>query len=243
MTEQLLQGRYAPISSEMGFLKCDARAAADAFAAWQRPAQHSRGVELRIDEVRGDVSTRLDNLLPLTSVEARRYLFLPTHSSWTAFVDNGWSGTDVFSVVSFLALQIECVGVRAVSVPHTYRHGTKGPLGRYGATIFELYSPSPTDCSFLNIKRSIAAAHDGSRWQFNADGTVMDFERTESYHERQIRDRFTPELLAEYLRRLEIQMFSEAFFSVPVPGYLVSKQGTCAPGLREYTLEEVQASY
>src|ERR1700677_4179807 len=107
MTNQVLGDRYAPITSEMGFLECDAKTAAGAFQEWQDPIQSGRGVRLNQRELIGDLPTRIEKLLPLTSVEARRFLFSPTRShSWAAYLDNGWRGTDVFSTVSYLSRTI-----------------------------------------------------------------------------------------------------------------------------------------
>ncbi len=243
MPSQLFDDRYAPVTSEIGFLECDAKTTADAFQEWQLPIQSGRGVRLDRREVVGDLPTKVEYLLPLTSVEARRFLFFPSASNWTAYLDSGWRGTDVFSTVSYLATKIGCRGIRAVSVPHTMRKTPTGELGRYGATILEVYAVDSSNCSFLNIRRSISAANDGGRWRFDANGEPLDFEQLDRYKARQIRDRFTPETLDEYLRNFGITFFSPDFYNVAQPGYLISKDGPCAPGLKEYSLEEARMGF
>jgi hypothetical protein len=242
MPTQLLDDRYAPITSEIGFLECDAKAAADAFQGWQTPIQSGRGVCLSRREVVGDLRTKILNLLPLTSVEARRFLFSPTAGNWTAYLDNGWRGTDVFSTVSHLATTVGCRGIRAVSIPHTMRKTATGELGRYGATMLEVYAAHPSGCSFLNIRRSISVANDGGRWRFDANGDPLDFEQLERYRARRIRDRFTPDLLQDYLSNLGIHLFALDFYEAPQPAYLIAKEGPTAPGLKTYSLEEARAS-
>ena len=74
----------------------------------------------------------------------------------------------------------------------------------------------------------------------NLEEKRLDLER---YKAQQIRDRFTPEMLDEYLRNFGIQFFSPDFYNVPQPTYLISKEGPCAAGLKEYSLEEARTSF
>lgn len=163
MKNQLYDNLYAPILSEVGFIECNLATATDAFMDWQQPIQLARSVYLKRQEVHGDLSEKIKNLLPLTSSESRRFLFLPTKSRWTAYLDNGLNGSDVFSVVSFLATKIGCFGLRGTSIPNTIRKEINGEKGRYGATLFEVYSNDNCDCDFLNIRRSIASINDGGK--------------------------------------------------------------------------------
>jgi hypothetical protein len=242
MPSQLYDDWYAPITSEIEFLECEANTAADAFQEWQHPIQSGRGVRLNRREFIGEFSTKLESLLPLTSHEARRILFVPTASEWSAYLENGWRGNDV-STVSHLSRVMRCRAIRAVSVPHSMRKTPTGELGRYGATILEVYAADSSGCSFLNVQRSVFAANDGGRWKFGANGQPFDFEDLERYKARQIRDRFTPGMLDEYLRYFGIQFYSPDFYNVSQPGFLISKEGPCAAGLKEYSLEEARKSF
>ncbi len=243
MVSQLFDDKYAPITSEIGFLECDPKKAADAFQEWQNPIQARRGIRLNRREVAGDLPTRIQMLLPLTSVEARRFLFSPTRGNWTAYLDNGWRGTDVFSTVSYLSSTIGCRGIRAVSVPHGVRKIGGKEHGRSGATILELYVADSSSCSFHNIRRSVSAVYEG-RWTFNATGEPpLEFEQLERYKVRRVRDRFTPDMLDEYLRNFGIHFFSPDFYDVPQPAYLIWKEGPSAPGLQEYSLDQARMGF
>ncbi|MCE9527553.1 MAG: hypothetical protein K8R36_16045 [Planctomycetales bacterium] len=242
MANQLFDDRYAPITSEIEFLECDAKTAADAFQEWQRPIQSGRGVRINRQELNGCFPTKIECLLPLTSVERRRFLFMPTKSNWTACLDNGWRGNDV-SAVSHLSRAMRCRAIRADCVPHTMRKTPTGEIGRYGATIFELYAADSSGGSFLSVQRSIFSANDGGRWKFGANEQPLDFEQLERYTARQIRDRFTSEMLDEYLRHFGIQFFSPDFYELPQPAYLISKEGPCAVGMKEYSLDEARATF
>ncbi len=243
MSSQLFDDRYAPITSEIEFLECDAKVAVDAFQEWQFPIQSRRGVRLDRREVSGDFTTKIECLLPLTSVERRRFLFLPTASSWAAYLDSGWQGTDV-STVSFLSRKLGCRAIRAVSIPDTIRKTPSGEVGRYGATILEIYAADSRGCSFLNVRRSISAVNDGGRWRFDASGEPpLDFEQLDRYKARQVRDRFTPEMLDDYLRNFGIGFFAPDFYNIAKPAILIAKEGPCAAGLKEYSLNEARMSF
>jgi hypothetical protein len=242
MATLLYDDRYAPITSEIEFLECDAKTAADAFQQWQTPIQSARGLRLDRRSVCGDFATKIESLLPLTSGERCRSLFAPTASNWSAYLDNGWRGTDV-SAVSHLSRNLGVRAIRAVCVPHTVRKVGGGEVGRSGATIFELYAADSASCSFLNVRRSVYAAYDG-RWTFQACGEPpLDFEQLERYQARQIRDRFTPEMLEQYLRNFGIRFFGPDFYDVPQPAFLISKEGPCTAGMKEYSLGEARAGF
>lgn len=242
MPNQLFDDRYAPITSEIEFLECDAKTAADAFQEWQHRIQSGRGVRLNRRELVGDLPAKLESLLPLTSHEARRFLFLPTQSNWTAYFENGWRGNDV-SAVSYLSRKMGWRAIRADCVPHTMRKTPAGEHGRYGATILEVYAADSSGCSVLNVRRSIGVVNDGGRWAFDIQGEPFDFEDLERYKAREIRDRFTPEMLQEYLNALGIRFFSVDFYNTAQVAYLISKEGPCAAGLKEYSLDEARASF
>jgi hypothetical protein len=87
---------------------------------------------------------------------------------------------------------------------------------------FELFADHPTD--FLNYERTITVTKEATRWEFEADGTVQPFERTEKYKERRIKDRFTPEMLEEYCAALGIRLFDPAFYGPD--GWLIEDPDT-----------------
>ena len=115
--ESLLNNRLAPITDTFGFLQCDIQKAVVAYLAWQTPIQAARFVSLEQSALRSSLQDGLLSLLPLTSVERRRFLFTPTASSWTAFFDNGHQSTDAFSPLSYLARTVGCQALRLSYVP------------------------------------------------------------------------------------------------------------------------------
>ena len=235
----LLNDSYAPMTSEIGFLRCTAQAAAEAYVKWQTPIQAARGVGLQVKARSGPLSDHLQSQLPLTSVERRRSLFLPTAGPWTAYFDNGWRGPDAFSVVSHLARTIGCRGARAAFVEHAQRQETGRLPGRPGAVIFETYAATDTD--FLNTERSVALVFEGGKWDFSKAGKLLPFEDAAAYEQRQVRLRFDLAMLQRYLHAIDIEAFDDSFYPADKPGYLVSKNGPSSPAMKEHSLASVRA--
>ena len=232
--KELFDGRMAPATDTIGFLRSEVNVAADAFRDWQGAIQRPRGVTLSRSDLDGSFAKSILRLQPLTSVEQRRYLFIPTRSDWTAVLDNGHQGTDAFSITSFLAEKIGCDGLRVTAIPER-------PSMTYPATILEMYAPTRTD--FLNITRSISATFDGKRWEFSASGQMQPFENPERYEATNIKHRFDGEMMNAYLTELGVSAFDEDFYQpIGEAAILVEKSGPIAPSSREFMLTGEQTS-
>lgn len=234
----LLEDRWAPMTSEMGFLETGAEQAARAFAAWQAGLVAPRGVAVEVRPVSGTLEQVLAALLPLSSPETRRDLFIPTRGAWTGYVENGWGGTDAASVMAYMARTVGCRGLRVVAVPNTLREDK----GRYGAVMLEVYGPHRTDRR--NYLRTLYAANDGGRWVFGQSGEPFPFEKLERYQERRVKDRFTFDMLEEYLGHLGLSPFEEDFYLPEgAPAWMVEKRGPVFPTHEEYTLAQARADF
>ena len=233
----LFDGRYWPSTAEIGFLEIDPGVAADFYAKWQQRLQAERGGSAVLTErsTESGFSGALESLLPLTSVERRRIIFVPTSSQWCAYLDNGWQGSDAFSVVSYLSRQLSCRGVKFRYQPHTAEKSADGWVGIFGATILEIYGPERTE--WLNTVRSIFTSFDMGKWQFGAQGAIQNFEDVGHYVRRNIASRFNLEILDDYLNNLDINAFDEHFY---VPGnafFHVEKTGPMNPDVKNYTFD------
>jgi hypothetical protein len=235
----LLEDRWAPVTSTMGFLELEAEQAAQAFATWQRGLMTPRGISVEVLPVSGTLEQVLSRLLPLTSGETQRHLFIPTRSAWTAYVTHVWTGTDAASPMASMARRLSIRCLRVVAVPHTLR----GNQGRYGAVMLDVFGPEQPG-EILNYVRSIYAANDGGRWVFGHSGEPFPFEKLEQYQARRVRDRFTFEMLKDYLRHLGLAPFEEDFYMPPgYRAWLIQKTGPFTTPGREYTLEEARAAH
>jgi hypothetical protein len=234
----LLEDRWAPVTEEMGFLELGAEQAAQAFAHWHKGLEISRGFTIEVLPVTGTLEQVLSRLLPLSGGETQRRLFIPTRSAWTAYVSNQWTGTDAASPISYMARWLSIRGLRVVAVPHTLR----GNQGRYGAVMLGVYGPEQPG-KISNTVRALGASNDGGRWVFDQSGEPFPFEQVEKYQARRVRDRFTFEMLKDYLRHLGLAPFEEDFYMPPGScAWLIQKTGPFAPGHKEYTLEEARAA-
>ncbi len=91
--------------------------------------------------------------------------------------------------------------------------------------------------------RALAASNDGGRWVFDQEGEPFAFEQVEQYQARRVRDRFTFEMLKDYLRHLGLSPFEEDFYLPPGScAWLVQKTGPFTTVGREYSLEEARAA-
>jgi hypothetical protein len=219
----LLDDAFAPITSEFGFVETDLETLADWWMDRQESIQRTQGVSFRCVNADGPLAQQLSRLLPLTSVERRRWLLIPTGSGWTAVFDNGWRGGDAAGL-SLSAKKLGCRAVRVVAVPDGG--------GQCGARIFELYGPAETD--FLNYQRTISVANDGGRWRLDRGGTPLPAEDSSWFASRMVKDRFRVEHLAALLGTFGLDAFNESFYR-PI-GKLIEKHGPPVKGSVEYDL-------
>jgi len=213
----LLDDQYAPITSDVGFLELPVERVANGLLAWMR--RNGRNAEEgEVSEAFPEILRRLE---PLRSGIPTRELVLETRSSWTAYFANGIGGGDPTTPVSYLSRTLGCRGVTARAMPHTVDL-FEGRCGRHGSLQFQLFGPRRTE--FLNYVRTIDLTHDGSAWQFSANGEPQPYETTEQYRARRKTDRFTSEMLESYCRALGIELFEPSFYGPR--GVLISSQPT-----------------
>jgi len=141
---------------------------------------------------------------------SQRVLFLSTRGRWTCCFDNGAKGGNPFTIVGELSQQMHCRGISCGCIPNTLTRGDKGKPGTWGAVKFTLFAPDKRD--FLNVDRSVSVINDIGGWEFNTVGSVQDFEQVERYKANRIVDRFTPEMLEDYCRALDISLFDANFY-------------------------------
>lgn len=209
-----------PTTWEFALLECPRDVAASSFMKWLERLDQQPSAR----QVSGSFQTHLNSLLPLTAGDLRRFLFLSTSQSWTAYFDNGVRGSDTSSL-SYLALTIGCRVIRIVDTPEG--------SGSLGASVLEIYGPHDTD--YLNYIRSIAAYNEGKKWRFETQGPPLPFEDLESYRRRRIRDRFTPDMLRQYVSALHAAPFATANYG---DGVLIERGDPEPHGIEKFTFAE-----
>ena len=190
--------------------------------------------------IAGDLSNAVSALPPLCTPVPMRFLFVPTSSDWTAFLDNGRLGTYAVGPMKVLAGRIGCQGLAVTSVPHTMPSRVERTTkGRYGANMMEVYGPDGS------LVRSISAANDGGKWRFDQSGTPFDFEDTPSYDKRKVADRFTVDHLDDYAKHLGLDPFEERFYmpDASLQAILLARNDSVRPSpdpYAEYSIEAIQ---
>lgn len=240
----LLDGRYAPTTSCIGFLEMPHTRAVEVFTTWHRDIhkpggfadqeEHQRmqgavrvvgtavprtpgsGPTIETHPVAGPLSHALEALPPLTAGANRRFLLVPTRSKWTAYFDNSLLGTDAAGPMGYLSRANKCRGLRIYAAADTL--GTKS---LYDKAKRGVYGASifelygPEQTDWLNMIRVVCAMNDGGRWRFEVSGTQQPYEEPETYKARLIRDKFPFALLDKYCRALGLQPFDDDFYLPP----------------------------
>ena len=209
-TDALLLGdRYAPVTSSFGFLRADLEAVSETLRAW-REQLHGAATATRLDD---DVEQALRRLEPLTTGVLPRELVIGTRDpEWTAVVDCTIPFGNEVATVAHLSKALLTQGLAVTSKPSVKGAGDRP--ARYGARQFQLFGPLQTE--FSNYVRSISVTQDGSRWRFDANGTVQDFEDKAAYERRLVRERFTSRTLVDYCAALGLAPFDDAFYTGPI---------------------------
>lgn len=231
MIRTLLGDRFAPITSSIGFLQMGLDDAVEALSEWRGRLLGTVVTE----EIKVGFPECLRALEPLTGGVRPRELLVDASADWTAYFDCSLRGTDAVSTIGYLSRTVGCQGLAIRTVPHTVdlRDVEKR---RMGAMQFELFGPLQTD--FLNYVRTIALSYDGSRWVFEANGTEQWFEDVEAYKARKARDRFTTEMLEQYCRALDLDVFDPSAYGPRA--VLIRTPTATAKGGYVMTLEEAQ---
>jgi hypothetical protein len=223
----MLIEKWHPVTHDFGLIEAPLENVVAALLAWHR----SIGIDYERKEITTSSAAAFDSLPPL-SIGKQRKLFVHTTSDWTAYYQNGIQGSDPFPVTNYLAKTMGVLGMRVCS--------TEAP---YPANIWEVYAPeSLGGVPPLCYLRSVAAMNDGGPWVFDLSGTPFEFEQVDSYTKPKKKDRFTRDMLCDYLAHFGIQPFSDSFLHVgeSKPAVLL-QQIRPTPPIPEYSLAEVVA--
>jgi hypothetical protein len=196
----LLSERFAPITESFGFLEVPLNEAVQALGDWRKRLYRA----VTVTPLSAGFPESLRALEPLVAGTRPREM-LVSAGKWTVYFDCGANGTDAVSVVGNLSRLLKCQAVLVTSKPDI-RYVPGVTPGRSGHVLWELLGPIETD--FLNYVRSVGVTFDEGRWRFDASGTVQDFEDTQAYASRRIRDRFNSEMLERYCQEMGIDVFN-----------------------------------
>jgi hypothetical protein len=168
--------------------------------------QHSRYVF--VSHFAQSLEEALAGLLPIATTIATRYVLASTaNPPWVVCFNNrAWYTSDTALAAWFS----ESLGARCVSAlrqEHTARLTPGGSEGDFGGSDFRVYREGA-------LERSIGCICDGGPWVFSQAGAPYPFEQTERYKARDRRNRFVPDMVAEYLAALALFPFDDRFYTV-----------------------------
>lgn len=218
-----------PLTKSVGLISAELSGAADAYEKWQNAILGEYGMWVTRREITGPPQQLLEELLPLTSPVPMRSVFISTRSKWTAYFNNWVGGTEPIGPMKVLARRLGCDAMRVTLSRQTLPdRPSKEDEGTFGSVIWEVYGPDG------KTRRSVYAANDGGSWKFGAKGTPFAFEDTDAYVRKKVRDRFTEEMLKEYLAAMGARPADESWYGQD--GVLFSRGGKAPIGLCEHEL-------
>ncbi|PZE33902.1 hypothetical protein [Curtobacterium sp. MCPF17_031] len=199
----LFDGRLDAFTRSIAFIEAPLAEVEAAYRSWARYIEeHGNGKRL-FRPVSGSVDVALGQLEPVT-YPGGDALLLETGSRWTAAFSR--SGDILFAQT--LGNLMQRRNVRTSFSPHVRREGR--PV-RYGNRAFAL-------ADGRGQLRSLQASFQ-SRWQWNATGESLPFERSDAVMAERIPDRLTLDDINAYCEHLGIQRNEPSFYGPS--GFLV----------------------
>lgn len=234
----LFDNALAPLTYHIGFLQVGVAQLAAGYAEWM---EWLVAVNMEIKDshtqkpMTGTLYDVLQTLPPLTEIE-NKIVFVPTASNWTAIFVNFWRG-DLYSKVAHLARRLGCRGINMMSVPVAIdeRAGNWRTLG------IQVFGPQKPNI-ISNMERVIGIVRDNNRLRLVSNGTPFPFERLDQYQAKRVKDRFTQDLLEQYMAEFGLFPFDESFY-MPAgggPAILDEKQYPSHVVHKTYTIDEIR---
>lgn len=188
-----------PATAAVGFIHADLQTVLKFVDAWKVPQGSLKPTRFRANLV--DALTRLS---PLSGMKT---LYIECRNGWTA----------VFRAEKEFKegeIAYPCRNIASDGIKATYLYSDDDPdnqRAKNGAVMFSTYKGHATD--FLNYARSVCLIAYEGRWSFEQGGEPQSYERLDLYQAKRARDRFSLEVLIEYLRAAGIDPCDPSFFT------------------------------
>jgi hypothetical protein len=131
-------------------------------------------------------------------------LIFQAKNGWVGFMENLITGTEIRRITQ-IATRID-INKESIGVQAWYGGGRKIANGWSGGS-FSLFGGKDN----YGQKRHIMLS-DQDKWEFDQSGEPLSFEDVEKYKEKLVRNRFTPEMLQQYLLHYGIDFFNDDFY-------------------------------
>lgn len=239
MTRKPFDGRFEPITYEIGFLRADFDSVVEVYTDWMRSllrlpkyrtfrsltnnpllkflarpideAVRRRRSASEHYEVRPLKAAKRNPLLEFGILEpvGGQNIFWEAADGWVAHLGNGSRGADVDSTMSVLTRDLSCVGVIIHCNPHVRSKEKSRHILLYGSRGFRLIGPNRD--KWYESVRSLQVSYQ-SRWEFDSYGEPQPFEQVECYEEKDVKKRLTPRMVEDYARALGIRFTEDDFY-------------------------------
>lgn len=187
----ILLGAYRPMTDHIGFVNAPLDKVVSFCNAWLCPQGRDPA-----EEFRASFDEAMQRMLP----PDRKILLIECKSGWTSLFGD---------TVSYISEELHCRGVEATYIEDTYN--PKMYEGEMGSVQLQVFEQHPTDSHYYG--RSISVTNDEGRWGLHLGGDPLPFEDVTRYKARRVRDRFTKEMLIEYLQGFGIDAYNRSFYT------------------------------
>ncbi len=218
----LFNSKYAPLTNRIAFLHAPIGDVLKAHENWAKNLVEPIPYKIMIHK--GSFESLLESSLSFKY--PCRDIILQTSTHWTAYYHNQLTITYFAERISRI-LSIETIIAEAL--PSYFGKVING----WGGGMFSYFNKG-------ELVRNLMLS-DQDRWEFDIYGTPFPFEDVEKYKERYVRNRFTIEMLNNYLQEFGIDFFNENFY-MPEGGqaYIIEQVRQPWPNEETMTLAEIR---
>lgn len=219
-------GELAPMLQDIGFIKAPIGKVVETYSGWIDKLEQGN---FKVKELEGNLKEIVLQLQPLSNW--RKRIFIPTKSEWVAYTDSELRPE--IGKVKIVGKRLNCETLQVSAFFNS--RGTKNVNG-WGGGDFAYHIGN-------ELQRYVYMMWD-DKWVFGTGGNPLPFEETETYNQKLVRNRFTPEMLDRYLKNFGIDFFNEDFYMPQESkAYLFELKRDLYPNEKEMTLEQVRQLY
>lgn len=198
--------RYAPVTTAFSIVDISYDEVLPFWIDWTTNLQKMLKWSAPVEHIACSLTEKLDLLLPL---DGQKRLLTETADGKIAVFSNMPHG-DGSSDAAYLAAVFKKVRIMVTMTTP----GMVGEVEKLGSTQFgwEDYGNNVRQKPGGQKHRSISA-HKESRWEWHEGGDPFPWEEFETYKERRIKDRMTPEMVERYCRHFGIELFDPDYYA------------------------------
>ena len=191
--------KYAPFTDCIGFIQCDVTLAAEKLMEWVTGWKNESFSSITCKSYSNQFSEVLELMQPFDCPE--KICLFECADGWTGYIENrDRTETGRITIIArFISDTKESIAVQAW--PKSNGNKTVNGWGGGGMQ----YSQG------ANLIRNIFLS-DQDKWELDFYGEPLPFEEIETYKERFVKNKFTPQMLQRYLLHFGIDFFNDDFY-------------------------------